>query len=85
MLKIVATIKWLCIIVGSIGAVVAAAMHFKIQNDTSVVPIKNVTAKIDAIINPKRDTKVSVPVKLDPAKLMNQNEVNQIIMKTGAK
>lgn len=73
MLKIVKVIQWACIIIGFGGAAFSAYMLFKIQNTTTVQPIKTVAEKIKDNENPD-NVSVDVHEKLDPVKLMKQSE-----------
>lgn len=71
-------IKWLSIVFGAFGASFTAYMHFKIQNAaTAVVPIKNVEEK-PKVPAKFGNNKVTIHELLDPVKLTNKNETNQV-------
>lgn len=80
MLKIVKMIQWISIIIGAGGTGFSAYMHFKIQNAVTVVPVQTVKENVDDKAN--ANNKVTIHEKLDPVKLMNQNETNKIPKKT---
>nr|QGW45470.1 sensory neuron membrane protein 1d [Bradysia odoriphaga] len=74
-LRIVALIKWLCILIGGFGTGFSAYMHFKNQNVVTVTPITKVEQKegdAESVNN-----KVTVHEILDPTKLMNKNEIKK--------